>query len=146
MTVQYAEQMTSALASARQLAIAQKSPELFTIHLLTALSADPHTTFSELLTANGVDLGAFHDFALARSQQVVPAGLSTDVRPSAENVALMQQAVSEMRELGDTRLSSEHLLLAALKYRPGKGAWAIFKLSYPTVRASLDTIRRDTSV
>ena len=146
MTVTYTEQMTNALAEARELAVAQESPELFTIHLLTVLSADPGSTFSALLKANDVDLSAFHSFTLNRSRQVVPVGARRDVRPSPENVALMQQAATEMQELGDSLLGSEHLLLAALKYRPGKGAWAIFQLSYEAVRASLDSVRRDTSV
>jgi hypothetical protein len=38
------------------------------------------------------------------------------------------------------------LLLAALKYRPGKGAWATFGLSYAPVRKSLDALRKNTSV
>jgi hypothetical protein len=38
------------------------------------------------------------------------------------------------------------MLLAALKYRPGKGAWSVFGLSYVPVRKSLDSLRKNTKV
>jgi len=147
MDVRYTERMAAAVQAAGELAVAQRSPELFTIHLLTVLSAQNDSTFSRLLVANGVDLKAFHTFTDERSRQIAPFGSSgTNIRPSQENVALLQGAAAEMREIGDTRLGTEHLLLAALKYRPGKGAWSVFNLSYAPVRKSLDAVRKNTTV
>lgn len=148
MQVQFTERMQAALTAARALASEQRSPELFTIHLLTVLTAQDDSTFSALLVANGVDLAAFHRFASNRSRQVLPE-MSTAVRnpqPSGENSALMQGAAAEMQEIGDSRLGTEHVLLAALKYRPGKGAWSEFGLSYGPVRASLEKVRNDSTV
>jgi ATP-dependent Clp protease ATP-binding subunit ClpB len=145
MEVQYTQRMTSTALAAAELAAAQGSPELFTIHMLTVLSAQEDSTFSALLVANGVDLKAFHAFVADRSQQITATSNKSpaNIRPSQENVALLQGAASEMQEIGDTRLGSEHLLLAALKYRPGKGAWSVFKLSYAPVRKSLDAVRKE---
>jgi ATP-dependent Clp protease ATP-binding subunit ClpA len=149
MPAQYTDRMTAAVRAASELAAKQRSPELFTIHLLTVLSAQDDSTFSALLVANGVDLKAFHEFSANRSQQMIPPTSRTSadkIQPSGEHSALLQGAAAEMGEIGDTRLGTEHLLLAALKYRPGKGAWSVFGLSYAPVRKSLDSLRRNTAV
>lgn len=149
MQVQYTDRMAAAVRTASELAAAQRSPELFTIHLLTVLSAQDDSTFSALLVANGVDLKAFHEFSANRSQQMIPPMSRTsadDIQPSQEHTALLQGAIAEMGEVGDSRLGTEHLLLAALKYRPGKGAWSVFGLSYVPVRKSLDSLRKNTTV
>jgi ATP-dependent Clp protease ATP-binding subunit ClpA len=149
MQVQYTDRMAAAVRAASELAAARRSPELFTIHLLTVLSAQDDSTFSALLVANGVDLKAFHEFSVNRGQQMIPPTSRTsvdDIRPSQEHEALLQGAASEMAELGDSRLGTEHMLLAALKYRPGKGAWSVFGLSYVPVRKSLDSLRKNTKV
>ncbi|MET9909360.1 Clp protease N-terminal domain-containing protein [Streptomyces sp. NPDC006476] len=149
MQVQYTDRMAAAVRSASELAAAQRSPELFTIHLLTVLSAQDDSTFSALLIANGVDLAAFHEFAVNRSRQMIPPVSrvsAEDIRPSQEHAGLLEGAATEMAEIGDSRLGTEHLLLAALKYRPGKGAWATFGLSYAPVRKSLDALRKNMSV
>ena len=149
MKVQYTDRMATAVRTASELAAAQRSPELFTIHLLTVLSAQDDSTFSALLVANGVDLAAFHEFSANRSRQMIPPVSRTsadDIRPSQEHAALLEGAAAEMWEIGDGRLGTEHLLLAALKYRPGKGAWAVFGLSYAPVRKSLDALRKNSTV
>ena len=149
MPVQYTDRMTAAVRAASELAASQRSPELFTIHLLTVLSAQDDSTFSALLVANDVDLKAFHEFSANRSQQMIPPTSRTSadqIQPSQEHSALLQGAAAEMGEIGDTLLGTEHLLLAALKYRPGKGAWSVFGLSYAPVRESLDALRRNTAV
>lgn len=69
-----------------------------------------------------------------------------DIRPSQEHAGLLEGAATVMAEIGASRLGTEHLLLAALKYRPGKGAWATFGLSCAPVRKSLDALRKNTSV
>ncbi|MFD5271953.1 Clp protease N-terminal domain-containing protein [Streptomyces sp. NPDC058335] len=148
MQVQHTDRMSTAVRAARELAASQGSPELFTIHLLTVLSAQNDSTFSALLVANDVDLKAFHEFSANRSRQMIPptSRKSADaIRPSQEHASLLEDAAAEMAEAGDSRLGTEHLLLAALKYRPGKGAWAVFGLSYPPVRKSLDAIRKNTA-
>lgn len=149
MQVQYTDRMAAAVRTASELAAAQRSPELFTIHLLTVLSAQDDSTFSALLVANGVDLKAFHEFSANRSRQMIPPTSQTsadDIQPSQEHAALLQGAAAETGETGDSRLGTEHLLLAALKYRPGKGAWSVFGLSYLPVRKSLDALRNNTTV
>lgn len=149
MKLQYTDRMTAAVKSASELAATQGSPELFTVHLLTALSTQDDSTFSAMLVSNGVDLKAFHAFVADRSRQMIPQMSRTSadhIRPSQEHAAMLQDAVAEMREAGDSRLGTEHLLLAALKYRPGKGAWSVFGLSYGPVRKSLDSLRKGTAV
>ncbi|WP_432019780.1 Clp protease N-terminal domain-containing protein [Streptomyces sp. 1222.5] len=149
MQIQYTDRMAAAVRAARELAAGQRSPELFTIHLLTVLSKQDDSTFSALLVANGVDLNAFHEFSANRSRQMIPpmSRISADdLRASQEHEGLLQDAATEMGEIGDSRLGTEHLLLAALKYRPGKGAWSVFGLSYAPVRKSLDALRKKTKV
>jgi ATP-dependent Clp protease ATP-binding subunit ClpA len=139
--------MAAAMQAAGELAIAQRCPELYTTHLLTVLSAKDDSTFSALLIASGVDLKEFYDYCADRSRTLPPVSRTPvlSVQPSQENAALLQGAALEMRELGDSRLGSEHLLLAALKYRGGKSAWALFNLTYSNVRNSLASLRKNAT-
>ncbi|MDT3395514.1 Clp protease N-terminal domain-containing protein [Streptomyces sp. B1866] len=144
---QFTQRMAAAMQAAGDLAVAQRCPELFTTHLLTVLSAQDDSTFSALLVANGVDLKKFHDYCADRSRTLPPVSGTpvVSVQPSQENAALLQGASFEMRELGDSRIGTEHVLLAALKYRGGKSAWALFNLTYPAVRDSLASVRNATA-
>lgn len=136
--------MTQALEKATQLAQKQQSTELFTIHLLTTLSAESSTTFYEMIKRSGVNMDAFHDF-LHRRSLLLPRYVVVDtyLPPSSEFIDTLQKSELMASELGDSTLGTEHILLAALKYRGGKELWRVFDLSYDSMKNQLNDTRND---
>lgn len=105
-----------ALQRAVSLAREHQNLELAEWHLLKALLEQADTTFNIMIDQaeardevvrivnNGLD-------AVAKSNSEVS---SVDIRPSREFIKLFERAEKEAKNLGDTHVSTEHVLLAAV--------------------------------
>jgi len=134
MNEQYSPHLLAGMQAAKDLAMAQHAPELFTVHLLAGLSTQSDTTFTKLLQESGVDIQAFHAFLADRSTRLPrTAHANTKIMPSNEHRSLLQAAQNEAALYGDTQVDTAHILLAALKDRPKKELWHLFNLSYNKV-------------
>ncbi|MBP6041928.1 ATP-dependent chaperone ClpB [Candidatus Saccharibacteria bacterium] len=136
------QKTVEALQSAIELAAANSNPTLEPIHLLQALSTQSDTAFTGLLKsieANSIadDLSSKID-KLPTSQDI---SSEADIRPSSEFSRLLATAKKQMKDLGDTHLSTEHILLAASKEKmidlPAK---------YETIMQKLSEVRGDNKV
>jgi hypothetical protein len=58
---------------------------------------------------------------------------SVKIMPSSEHSVILSSAQHEARLFGDALIDTEHILLAALKDRPGKELWRMFDLSYESI-------------
>ncbi len=130
----FSSDLRSGMQIAMHLAVVQHAPELFTVHVLTALSGQSDTVFIELLKKSGVDIPDFHAFLADRST-LLPriAQPSVKIMPSSEHSVILSGAQYEARLFGDALIDTEHILLAALKDRPGKELWRMFGLSYESI-------------
>ena len=104
------------LSASQALASMRGNPEVTTLHVLLALLEDSSGIAGSILAKAGVDDARVREVAeaeLGRLPQVTGAQPHT----SQATVQLLQQAEKEAAELGDSFISTEHLLLAMMETR-----------------------------
>src|SRR3954464_3457969 len=113
MDLQLTNKAQEAFAQAATTATGKHHPNIEPAHLLLALAAQSGTTTSALLTAGGSSVGAATaaaERAMARMPQVT--GGSQQPQLSSTALRVMQQAQQYMTAMGDSFVSTDHLLLA----------------------------------
>jgi ATP-dependent Clp protease ATP-binding subunit ClpB len=103
-----------AVATAQQIASQRGNPEVAPAHLLLALLAQSDGLVVPILQKLSADTGAIRARAEALADELpkVSGAEPTEARPSSSLVAVLRQAESEMKKLGDEYISTEHILLA----------------------------------
>ena len=102
-----------AFAQTATTAAAKHHPNIEPAHLLLALAAQPGTTTPALLQAGGstpAPATAAAERAMASLPQV--SGVAQQPQLSRAGLAMVQQAQQYMTAMGDSYLSTDHLLLA----------------------------------
>ena len=131
------EALQQAVGSARE----RQNLELTPWHLLSELSKQDATTFNGLLEAVnqkaevGVEIKAGLE-AVARSVDEVS---SVDIRPSNDFIRLIESAEKEAKKFKDTHVSTEHVLLAAIKN-------GLISISYDDIKEHLESVRGGKNV
>jgi ATP-dependent Clp protease ATP-binding subunit ClpB len=108
----FTQRMQEALQAAQSLASERNHAETDNEHFLLALVDQPEGIVTPLLEKLGVNVAALKGkltAAIANRAQV--HGLTAQVNPSAELLAIFRQAEKEMKALKDEYLSAEHYLL-----------------------------------
>lgn len=128
--------MIEALQRAVELARENQNLELSHWHLLKALLEQADTTFNILIDQAGVRDEVVRIVnngldAVAKSNSEVS---SVDIRPSREFIKLIERAEKEAKELGDTHVSTEHVLLAAAHQK-------LISLDYHDLKNNVETVR-----
>lgn len=133
--------MIEALQRAVELAREHQNLELSQWHLLKALLEQADTTFNILInqsdgrdevvrTVNrGLD-------SIAKSSGEVS---SVDIRPAKEFIKLIERAEKEAKDLGDTHVSTEHILLAAAEQK-------LINLDYDDLKNNIESVRGGQNV
>ena len=135
-TEKFTQKIIEALQQAVSLARERHNLELTPWHLLRELSSQENTTFTVLLHAvnkiQEVERKVQTELeAVARRSEEVS---SVDIRPSNDFIRLIESAEKEAKALGDTHVSTEHILLGAIKNK-------LLTLSYDDIKAQLDSVR-----
>jgi len=135
-TEKFTQKIIEALQQAVSLARERHNLELTPWHLLRELSSQENTTFTGLLQAvnkiQEVERKVQTELeAVARRSEEVS---SVDIRPSNDFIRLIESAEKEAKALGDTHVSTEHILLGAIKNK-------LLTLSYDDIKAQLDSVR-----
>lgn len=128
--------MIEALQSAVSLARENQNLELSQWHLLKALLEQADTTFNILIDQAGVrdEVARIVDNGLdsvAKSNSDVS---SVDIRPNREFIKLIERAEKEVKSLGDTHVSTEHILLAAVEQK-------LISLDYDELKNNVEQAR-----
>ncbi|MFO0971008.1 MAG: AAA family ATPase [Candidatus Saccharimonadales bacterium] len=128
--------MIEALQRAVELAREHQNLEFSQWHLLKALLEQADTTFTILIDRanvrdevvrivnNGLD-------AVAKSSAEVS---SVDIRPNREFIKLIERAEKEAKNLGDTHVSTEHVLLAAAEQK-------LINVDYNELKNNIESVR-----
>ncbi len=114
MELQLTSKAQEAFSDAVRSASAAGHPHVEPAHLLAALTRQSDTTTAALLAASGSSLGAASE-AAAKALAALPAVSGSSVSPpttSRAMLAVMEQAHEAMAAMGDTFISTDHLLLA----------------------------------
>src|ERR1700744_4026634 len=114
-----------ALQAAQQLADERRNPQTMPEHLLAVLLEQDGGVVAPVLRKLGVDPGAVRQ-ALGPRLEALPTlttsgGREEPAGGSSELVQILRAAESEMRELKDEYVSTEHLLLALAAHPGGAG-------------------------
>lgn len=128
--------MIEALQRAVELAREHQNLELSQWHLLKALLEQAGTTFNILIdqsdgrdeVVRAVNRGLD---SIAKSSGEVS---SVDIRPSREFIKLIERAEKEAKNLGDTHVSTEHILLAAAEQK-------LINLDYGNLKNNIESAR-----
>ena len=101
------------LAAAQSLAATRGSAEITTLHVLLALLEDTSGIAGSILAKAGVDDARVREVAEAELGRL-PKVSGAQPHTSAKTVEVLQQAEKEASALGDSFISTEHLLLALM--------------------------------
>lgn len=128
--------MIEALQQAVGFAREQQQLSLTPWHLLHELLAQDGTTFAGLLQeVNGVnEVRSVVDTELQKVAKSSDEVSSVDIRPSSDFIRLIESAEKEAKLLGDTHVSTEHILLGAIKN-------GLISLLYDEVKEHLESVR-----
>lgn len=136
--------LVEALNDAVQFASDKYHSSLTPQHLLYQLASQQDTAFTALLTQHDISPQTLQNQLLKSleveamvTQQVDPS----DIRPSDAFLLFLKSARKEQTDLGDSHLSTEHVLLAALKTN-----LISVELSHDKARKTLQTIRKGQKV
>lgn len=135
-TEKFTHKMLEALQSAVALAREHKNLELSPWHVISELASQSETTFKAVLEQSG-HTASVTQKAVLEIQKLATANTevsSVDIRPSADFVRLIERAEVEAKELGDTHVSTEHVLLAAITQR-------LIELDYDDVKTQIEQTR-----
>ena len=115
--IQYTVRAQQALSTAHELASARSHPELTPDHLLLALTADQDAIASVVIRQAGGDDAQTRSRAEARLGKLPTVSGGAAPQPSLALREAINAAREKARELGDTFVASEHLLLAVAPKR-----------------------------
>lgn len=101
------------LAAAQALAAAKHSAEVAPLHVLLALLDDHSGIAGSILAKAGIDAGRVRAVVEAEAGRL-PEVSGVQPHTATETMKVLQQAEKEASSLGDSFISSEHLLLALL--------------------------------
>ena len=136
-----------ALATAQRDAVGRGNPEVTGLHVLRALVEDPNSAPGNVLAKSGVDA--------SRVLQVTEAELGRLPKVSSgagnggrELVEVLAKAEQEAKGMGDSYVSSEHLLLALAESSAGNAKEVLTTLgaSAKGLRAAVQQIRAKSGV
>src|SRR5215216_151557 len=103
-----------AVAAAQRLAAERRNPQVAPVHLLAALLDQDDGLVVPVLQKLGADVGAIRARTLEAVDALPELGgdAEPDVRPAQDFVRAIQRAERAASAMGDSYISSEHLLLA----------------------------------
>jgi ATP-dependent Clp protease ATP-binding subunit ClpB len=147
MQEQFTHKSQEALQAAQQMATSAGHPELTPLHLARALLAEPEGVTSAILQKLDVDPKVL-TATLDRELERLPRSSGGQLGMSRALNDVMIEAASAAKKLGDTHVSTEHLLLALAKKGGPEvmGLFAARNVRPERVEAALTEARRGKKV
>lgn len=131
-----------ALQEAAELAVEHRQQELYPAHVLRTLSQQADSAFVGLLTRAGVEITAFQtylDSQITKLPTLNSAVTPDQIRPSAALTRMLYEAQNQMKSLGDSYLSTEHILLAAVQQ--DTELQTTFNVHYDDLKNNVNSVR-----
>lgn len=142
----FTHKVNEAIQQAAQKALEKQNGSLTPTHLLWALSTQTDTAFSALLQSLYVDQMKLTDYLEGAINEqptlTQPVDLST-LKPDSQLSTLLLNADSERKKLDDSHVSTEHILLAAIK---AKLFYSQVSSTYEEAKRLLEEVRKGQNV
>jgi ATP-dependent Clp protease ATP-binding subunit ClpB len=137
----FTHKIVEALQSAIELARDGRNSQLEPVHLLSALNQQSDTAFKALVAST--ERSDEFNQELQEKLRSLPAQAqeisAVDIQPSRDFIRLMERAEKEAKALGDTHVSTEHILLAAAMQK-------LISLDYPILKDNVAQVRGNQKV
>jgi len=144
---QYTQRMQEALQAAIDRAQQAGHAQVEAVHLLQSLLDQSDTVFAPLLDAAGVDRAALSQHISNEIDKLPTLQEAQQPRLSQDAAAILQQAEKEMSNVGDSYVSTEHVLLATLSSStPARQLLEDAGAKYDTIKDNLDNVRGNMNV
>ncbi len=147
------DQMTHKLLEAMQAAIERAvengNSELTPWHLLRTLADQPDTAATSALESQSIAVDKWRralEEYLGRLPTSSDVTAETDVRPSREFSQVLSAAKKLAKAMGDSHLSTEHVLLASLDVLRSEPIWQQFDISKSKVETAVQEVRKGAKV
>lgn len=140
----FTHHVLSSIQEATSLAVEYHQQELSLWLVLQVLSRQSDSAFAGLLQRSDIDIAAFQRYLEEEIAKLPAAGDTPSpdqLRPSAELINVLYAAESEMKHMGDSYISTEHLLLAAVKNNAPAALWQKFPLEYSALKEKIQEVR-----
>ena len=135
-----------ALAAAHALALTRQNAEVTPLHLLLTLLGNTSSIAGSILAKAGIDDGRVRSVAEAEASRL-PNVSGVQPQTSADMLKVLQAADDEASNLGDSFISTEHLLLGLLSTKgPAAEALTSCGAAKKTLAAAIAEIRKNSGV
>lgn len=146
-TSKLTERSREALERAVEIAQGANHASIEATHLLGALLEQSDTAIVPLIEASGADPNRLRDEVESTLSRLPQLQYQSPPRLSQELQTVLQSSTQEAKALGDTFVSTEHLLLAMLKTKGGtQSLLQSIGLTYENVRRDLPKVRGTSKV
>ncbi|HXT18990.1 MAG TPA: Clp protease N-terminal domain-containing protein [Gemmatimonadaceae bacterium] len=126
----FSMRVRSALAVAREEAVRLKYDYVGTEHILLGLVADPDSVASDMLRQQNVSVKDIRAQVERRATPEPDAAGGDHLPYSNRSKRVLEQAMSEARNLGDTYVDTGHLLLGLVREKRDLGASVLNDLGF----------------
>jgi len=116
---------------------------------LSSLCEQADTAFVGLLQASGIEPLVLAEEIFQQYDKMAKSETPIELeqmRPSSEVIKVLSRAMEESKLLGDTHISTEHVLLAAVKLGLPEDSWSKLKLNYNDLKEKINEVRGDMKV
>lgn len=138
-----------ALENAHLLAEENQQQELSTLHLLAALLSQDDSIIIPLFKKLGIDINSLKNITkeeISKLSKITGAPID-QIYPSRELIKILEAASDEAKGMGDSYVSTEHLLLGLIKVTSEAQKVLInADLDYPKIKKALETLRGGINV
>lgn len=133
---------TQALEQAQSIASSHNQQELSPLHLFLALLQQDDSLVNPVLTSLKVDVQKLKNEVSDKINALPKVEGTEGTFASRELVSVLEKAADESRNLGDSFVSTEHLLLALIQVNnPVQKLLIDQNIDYPKLKQALETLR-----
>lgn len=146
-TSKLTERSREALERALELAQGARHASIAPLHLLSALLEQDDTVVGPLIEASGSGLDIVRDAVSSALAKLPTLGQESSPRLSQELLSVLDKSMKEASSLGDSYVSTEHLLFALLdSSESAKQLLESNGLKYANVKRNLPNVRGSSNV
>ncbi|MDO5718653.1 MAG: ATP-dependent chaperone ClpB [Tissierellia bacterium] len=147
-TNKFTKKAVEAIQESQNIAIKNGNPELNELHLHLGLIEDGDSYIRKILSLMGVDINLYYDSVRNKVDRLPVQDGGENLYPTTSYQRALLRAEDEMKSLGDSYISVEHIYMAILKDRNTESSeiFKKFKINYQAFKQTLLSVRQGQKV